>query len=782
MLDYITPITQNHSYPTPKTPVNYLIDHKDDPLQKLDTPQFPTFGSEPKFKKKDQPKPVRPGGKNLELLKAVVQEDLNTSFRSDCDELDSANDNFDITSYVIGKDYERKTSVGRKTTSDDDDDKPEIKTGKKMYEIEESTSNKNDKKFVGANGNVSKFGVKRQYEKTDMDPEEKFVKKKQMDEEEDHIDVETVSEPSEMPVLEARDLTSLLEQFEASEAVNPRSTEEEAVIKPLFSSNKPLNPGKPSKNPEQTTTSNANNNNISKVKPSVTKPEPELVTPAVIKPKQLTPSKSVNKNIQDSLPIELIQKIKASGHKKSISVIPAMPSKKQRGAKQEPLTPKNFRNKLIKIPSNESIQADHDYCSVSPPTIPKNNIRRSSDESSERKRDSNKQIDDTALRIEQQIKNAINKQKNNDLLMKYQPTVKNANGQLMVSLLKTNRNNTVNVNTVNANDEQIKNIVIVNDLDDAKWSKKKKLNLEEYKRRRGDVINKSCDNSGANSPVSGACSPMQQIQPKEMNQEEKYRNHQQLLMKMASEILKTPAKSNKPFSEAKLEEFVPPEARKSELAQPTQKVEPPKPAEDFDIVTYVSIGVNTDLTQIEKRKDSKAASKVSKKETVSKNNKCEVEETPPKKAVDSVVDPKKITQIIQPILQNPAVKISSNSLITNITSTLLQNTPKASPKHSDTKKAVQKVSPIVSPKCDSAANEQQEHGEDKTVQVLEKNRKMPEMVSVEIQTDEIVEELKEKPARQYRNRRDSSTSSSGSSSSAKCKNGSSKSRESRRQR
>lgn len=49
------------------------------------------------------------------------------------------------------------------------------------------------------------------------------------DSEDDHIDVETVSENGSLPVLEAGDLNSLLEQFEASEEIHSKLNSETKI-------------------------------------------------------------------------------------------------------------------------------------------------------------------------------------------------------------------------------------------------------------------------------------------------------------------------------------------------------------------------------------------------------------------------------------------------------------------------------------------------------------------------------------------------------------------------
>ncbi|XP_067007504.2 serine-rich adhesin for platelets [Anabrus simplex] len=151
--------------------------------------------------------------------------------------------------------------------------------------------------------------------------------------EEDCIDVETVSE--QIPVLEAGDLKSLLEQFEASEAFNSSTT---------------VSPGKKSILD-------------SHLHAMATK---QLDTPPTAC-KTMNPTLS-HQNIRDSLPKEIIERIKASGRKKVIPVIPAMPSKRpgRSGTRMQDAAATLSRNKLLKLVSGngggESVQLDHDYC------------------------------------------------------------------------------------------------------------------------------------------------------------------------------------------------------------------------------------------------------------------------------------------------------------------------------------------------------------------------------------------------------------------------------------
>jgi len=131
------------------------------------------------------------------------------------------------------------------------------------------------------------------------------------EEREKEVDVETVG-GEEIPLLMAGDLTSLLEQFEATEKFNAANT--------------PLSPPSP--------------------------PRPS------------------NQTIREALPAEVINRIKATreNHKKMISVIPAMPNKRSGRAatRMQDAGATLSRNKLLKLvtggSSGESVQLDHDYC------------------------------------------------------------------------------------------------------------------------------------------------------------------------------------------------------------------------------------------------------------------------------------------------------------------------------------------------------------------------------------------------------------------------------------
>ncbi|KAJ8928327.1 hypothetical protein NQ314_019124, partial [Rhamnusium bicolor] len=335
------------------------------------------------------------------------------------------------------------------------------------------------------------------------------------------------------------------------------------------------------------------------------------------------PDSTKNKQIIDSLPQELIARIKESGKRKTISVIPPIPNKKRGGPRMQEAGAQLTRNKLIKLVSSETVQLDHDYCTLNNSPYPKCPKKDSGFESAEE--------DDRAI-------------------MRKQPMVKNADGKLMVSLLK------------------------VNTIRNTESCQKKKLNLEEYKKRREGFL-KSQNNSLNCSPINSTCSS-----PLLEDENTRRIKHQEKLMKMAMEVLNTPPKSE----------------RKS---TPSLVITPPQPIQipsDMEKKTLVSIGVNTDFK-------------------ICKNM--------------NPVTPVEQLEEIKPLLKKASAKINCNSLITS----LIENIPKVINK-SDPKNliAAEQVNKL-------------EHGEDKTIVYLPKNRTAIKTTSVEVQTNiSLIQQSKQK--------------------------------------
>nr|XP_023024188.1 peroxisome proliferator-activated receptor gamma coactivator 1-alpha [Leptinotarsa decemlineata]XP_023024189.1 peroxisome proliferator-activated receptor gamma coactivator 1-alpha [Leptinotarsa decemlineata] len=370
-------------------------------------------------------------------------------------------------------------------------------------------------------------------------------------------------------------------------------------------------------------------------------------------PSQLDPAG--NKQIMDSLPQELIARIKESGKRKTISVIPPMPAKKRGGPRMhDAMMASNKENRNTS--RADTVQLDHDYCSLATP-YPKHPKKDSGFESAEE--------DDRPI---------IGKQ----------PTVKNADGKLMVSLLK--------VNTIHNN----------------KSTQKKKLNLEEYKKRREGFL-KYQNNSQNCSPNTSSCSS-----PLPEDENTKRIRHQQKLMKMAMEVLNTPPRPEK----------------KAELPL---KITPPQPVKvPVDMVkkTLVSVGVNTGIKTRRKKLDPLA----------------------PVEQLDE----------IKPLLQKVSDKINSNSLITSV----IENIPK------------------VIDSCDQQELKAEvpvdkfEHGEDKTIVYLPKDRATVQTRSIECQTN--ISLIQQTKASRYRRRRTSSSSSSSSDSSSESQESQTSNRPSRK--
>lgn len=493
----------------------------------------------------------------------------------------------------------------------------------------------------------------------------------------DEVDVETVFEGASLPVLEANDAFSLLEQFEASE--KPTSANKQNLNSDFGFSNNLVNnidmdvkfPSSPIEifdripkapidifedNGEKPNNEVETNNSEPEIK--VEKKEPEKTVSKTVdnkttKPKTCESSSShnyvKNKQILDALPQELIARINESGKRKTITVIPPIPTKK-RGAVRALDSVSSPRSKIIKVANNEQVQFDHDYCAA-PSPYPKEPQKDSGFQSSEE--------DDRSV-----IRN--------------QPTVKTADGKLMVSLLK--------VNTIRNNNH----------------NQKKKLNLEEYKKRR--FINSNAT-SQSNSPASSTCSS-----PLPEDENLKRLKHQEKLMKMAADLLNTPAKSTKGdnslVSITKPIQIPPPQ----NVVVP-QKITPPP---DLEMKTYVSIGTNTDISSINCSKTILASTQ-------------QLEE-------------------IKPLLQKVSNKINSNSFITS----LIENIPKVKTK----------ATAFVKPENQEVVRE------DKIILYLKKDRDPVKTVSIGLQTDFDeggVDDMESRYRRRIDFERSSSVSSTGSS-------------------
>ncbi|KAG7200971.1 hypothetical protein KM043_003329 [Ampulex compressa] len=241
-------------------------------------------------------------------------------------------------------------------TPNDRNTKTEIKpvVNKSLDTILEDTQNQNKvhEKTTTYESRISGIDIKGTV-KQKKKKKEKLTQSEKDTENDDCIDIETVSD--ELPVLEARDVKSLLEQFEASENTAITSSSITKV--------------------------NAESNQSTYVKSSRTQ-HIACQSEMQVSKKSACQDKNLHKNIRDSLPKEVIDRIKASGRKRVISVIPAMPNtqtgNRSNGTRMQDAAATLSRNKLLKIVTNNAksrtvdgglVQLDHDYCSSASSSI-----------------------------------------------------------------------------------------------------------------------------------------------------------------------------------------------------------------------------------------------------------------------------------------------------------------------------------------------------------------------------------------------------------------------------
>lgn len=199
---------------------------------------------------------------------------------------------------------------------------------------------------------------------------------------------------------------------------------------------------------------------------------------------------------------------------------------------------------------------------------------------------------------------------------------------------------------------------------------------------------KSQSSSQNNSPLSSTCNS-----PLPEDEESRRKKHQEKLMRMAMEVLRTPAKPEKKKDVPQV------------VVLPKVALIPP----DMEMKTLVSIGVNTEMKR--------------------------------KKNFDPLAPVEQLEQI-KPVLQKISDKINSSSLITSV----IENIPK------------------VINSCSAEDNKTKpsklDHGEDKTIVYLPKNRAPTETKDTSTQTN--ISLIQQTKASRYRRRRNSSTSSSSS--------------------
>nr|XP_033330832.1 NK-tumor recognition protein [Megalopta genalis] len=157
------------------------------------------------------------------------------------------------------------------------------------------------------------------------------------------------SHTNQLAVLEAGTVESLLEKFEASE------------------------------NSVVSSDSSSKSNTDFNREPSLScyKKQHLIKEPrSTISKKSLSQVSNLHKNIRNALSNKVIEKIKTSGRKKLISIVPTMPSiqgnSRSNGTRMQDAAVTLSRNKLLKIVTNNTktraidgglVQLDHDYCS-----------------------------------------------------------------------------------------------------------------------------------------------------------------------------------------------------------------------------------------------------------------------------------------------------------------------------------------------------------------------------------------------------------------------------------
>ncbi|XP_043492665.1 MATH and LRR domain-containing protein PFE0570w isoform X2 [Polistes fuscatus] len=212
---------------------------------------------------------------------------------------------------------------------------------------------------------------------------------KQKEETEPCIDIVTV--PEETPMLEAGDVNSLFEQFEASEILsvntlshNKISAQSNQIIKAqpfaVRPSTEPISPVL-SRHPNLSVFKRRKNSPIQPKNTNSPVPSGNVNSP-VHQKKQNLLSSNLIKDINDPASKEVIDRIKALNKetKKGISVIPAMPNIRKgrsNGSRTQGANGALSKNKSVKVTNKiknktvdgGSVQLDHDYCSNSNSTI-----------------------------------------------------------------------------------------------------------------------------------------------------------------------------------------------------------------------------------------------------------------------------------------------------------------------------------------------------------------------------------------------------------------------------
>nr|XP_012145338.1 PREDICTED: uncharacterized protein LOC100875347 isoform X5 [Megachile rotundata] len=226
--------------------------------------------------------------------------------------------------------------------TESDNKKPEVETESLLKEP----------KYLKSQNKVKKNAAK--YKNVGIDintTQKKKRKEKQLQYNKDTHNSNGKSEKSrvnQLPVLQAGDVKSLLEQFEASEnTLYPSSSANAECDQEVIQAK-------------------------SKETQQYTKQSPSFTTK-----KSLSRMSNLHKNIRNALPKEMVEKIKTSAHKKGISIISTIPNAqsngRSNGTRMQDAAVTLFRNKLLKVVTNDTksksingglIQLDHDYCST----------------------------------------------------------------------------------------------------------------------------------------------------------------------------------------------------------------------------------------------------------------------------------------------------------------------------------------------------------------------------------------------------------------------------------
>jgi len=480
-------------------------------------------------------------------------------------------------------------------------------------------------------------------------------------EDEDEVDIETVSEEGSAPVLEAGNIEDLLLQFEATEArMNHENLPKVEIKTEMVEEKKPVfaKPLKEDPKMQKRKLPQASSDNIKRPKKVE---EQSINNQKVLSEKLPKPqvanvmSKQNNKQIANALPQELINRIKKESVKrKPITVIDPIPNIKKRGGAK---VQQEATVKAKPASSQNTVILDHSYCMT--------------DNSS-----SNSKCEKAVKKIQpicnQPSQNPVNSVKDSGLtssenedktVISMQPTVKNADGTLMVSLLKTNTIHKV----------------------ESAQTNRKKLNLEEYKKRRNGLVTSRSNSEG--------CSPKSSSPPPEEDTHQKMLRHQEKLRKMAEELLKTT-----PKSEQKKPEIEVPAVSSFEFKSPQdppENIEPPKLPADLECKVFVSFGTNTDFRISKDQQDPLA--------------------------------PVVKLQEIKPLIDH-VVKNTENSLISSVMETI--------PKLIEQSERPNKAMPQTEP--------DEEHGEFKSVVYMKKNRVRCPTREVATQTNvSLIEQSKE---------------------------------------